>query len=706
MSRSIDSFPFETVPSLDKLSEFWRRAADDPGDPSSAVAREVVEMLGEAPELDGPITDPSVLEKHAGLVELMMSAVIPTGLRDEVLTAALEPFRMRTLYESPVAKRLEIFDEERFQRGSHMAAEDMVLGKTMFVYNAVLHRFYGEETFFDFPFVVTVEDPESAQTRHFSIQWDPRFVDIKAKGEVKPLSADDLAALAAEPMNLPLWIETLPPDGFSFHGLTVVTAVDVTGQEVLSLLRADLVKKGAMGSVEQVERLQDRIRTLLRRPELEIGLIAVTRGGDDVNVITGARALGKSLLLSDDDAPACSYKDQSYYAAAIEKRDPIIVHDLQACDVCTGFEHHLRSQSLRNLLLCPLYLGDDLVGLLELGSPNPGDMNAFNSLKLMKIADLFAAAMSRSIEEREDRVQAIIKQQYTAIHPSVEWRFRDAASNYVAALERGDQPQVEEIVFSEVYPLYGLSDVRGSSTKRNSAIQADLGEQLGYALEVVEEARIYRPLPILDELRYRVQRYVEQVRTGLRTDDEHSVIEFLKRRVEPVFDRIAKYGDGVQQKIEQYRAALDPSLGLVYRKRKAFEEALSAIRETVAAKIDEEQERAQAMFPHYFEKFKTDGVDYTIYVGGSLVGGDEFDPLYLANLRLWQLMMMCRIDVSLRAAKSIADSGPLFVVASRTSVFPLASMSRNRSISAGELNPIERPKLFHRTRCCGPPSKP
>jgi hypothetical protein len=49
------------------------------------------------------------------------------------------------------------------------------------------------------------------------------------------------------------------------------------------------------------------------------------------------------------------------------------------------------------------------------------------------------------------------------------------------------------------------------------------------------------------------------------------------------------------------------------------------------------------MYPHYFEKQKTDGVDHQIYVGASLVEDERFDPLYLKNLRLWQLMVVCGI---------------------------------------------------------------
>ena len=50
------------------------------------------------------------------------------------------------------------------------------------------------------------------------------------------------------------------------------------------------------------------------------------------------------------------------------------------------------------------------------------------------------------------------------------------------------------------------------------------------------------------------------------------------------------------------------------------------------------------MFPHYFERYKTDGVDYNMYIGQSLINNKKYDAIYLYNLRLWQLQMMCEIE--------------------------------------------------------------
>src|SRR4029434_1848578 len=76
---------------------------------------------------------------------------------------------------------------------------------------------------------------------------------------------------------------------------------------------------------------------------------------------------------------------------------------------------------------------------------------------------------------------------------------------------------------------------------------------------------------------------------------------------------------------------------------------LTMINEALSSYIDLEEQAAQGMFSHYFEKQKTDGVDYTVYVGGALREDGSFAPLYLKNMRLWQLMVAC--GIALRAER-------------------------------------------------------
>lgn len=71
---------------------------------------------------------------------------------------------------------------------------------------------------------------------------------------------------------------------------------------------------------------------------------------------------------------------------------------------------------------------------------------------------------------------------------------------------------------------------------------------------------------------------------------------------------------------------------------------MTLINERISDYIDQQQLLAQKMFPHYFEKYKTDGVEYNAYIGQSLVQNEKFLALHLKNLRLWQLLITCGVE--------------------------------------------------------------
>jgi hypothetical protein len=88
-------------------------------------------------------------------------------------------------------------------------------------------------------------------------------------------------------------------------------------------------------------------------------------------------------------------------------------------------------------------------------------------------------------------------------------------------------------------------------------------------------------------------------------------------------------------------------LGVVYDKRKEYEHSVKMLNESIADIVDDEEVYAQSIYPHYFEKYKTDGVEYTMYIGDTISEKVRFHQMYLKNLRLWQFILMCRV-----AAKS------------------------------------------------------
>ncbi len=171
---------------------------------------------------------------------------------------------------------------------------------------------------------------------------------------------------------------------------------------------------------------------------------------------------------------------------------------------------------------------------------------------------------------------------------------------------------------------------------------------------MINAAGVSRPLPALEEIGFRIAGYKDRLDSSLRSDEESAVLEFLRSDVEPLFGQLAGFAPEVEERVDAYRSQMDPGLSVLYRRRRDFEQSVGLINDTVSRVLDEEEARAQGIFPHYFEKFKTDGVDYSIYVGGALQRHGGFDPLFLRSLRTWQLMLSCRIDWELAQVRDQA----------------------------------------------------
>jgi len=88
------------------------------------------------------------------------------------------------------------------------------------------------------------------------------------------------------------------------------------------------------------------------------------------------------------------------------------------------------------------------LGTLEIMTPEPDDLGPIDQMLTKQITPLFAVAMKRGLDEMNNAVQAIIKEKCTAVHPSVEWRFSEAAIRHMDRMRMGQASELEPIVFS------------------------------------------------------------------------------------------------------------------------------------------------------------------------------------------------------------------------------------------------------------------
>ena len=634
------AYPFRSELSLAPLVAFWTRTSATEGSTKAALARIVADEVQKAPELLGTIDDLAVIARHAELVDLLMTAVFPAAQWEEAYGAALVPFQLRAFYATPSTGRLLISGDGLVRGRVNLDEARVIAAKAAYGYALILRRLYGLDVHLDFPVVLTVPDPGTGLDRHFRLLFDWQFVDVESVGDLPELPDEIRRHPQAKLLDPASLRDVLPPDRFVLRGVTIMKALEVTDQEVLSALKRDLIDRESIVSNDQFLGLQQGLRTLFRRPDLHLGLTAID--GERVLLLNEGSGHAHACIFADSAHHRTSEFAGSLFERAVRTGQPVVIDDVAALPSRTWIEDEMLRYGKRNLVAAPLHYQDRIIGTLNLSSPHPGDIDATHLPKLAEVLPLFSMAVRRSMDELNARIQTQMKEKFTAIHPVVEWRFRKAVLD---TLEReGDLSSLElnPIIFDNVYPLYALADIRGSSTEREIAIHADLQAQLDLARDVIRAAHDARRLPALDHLLYLIDKQAAELDHHAAGGDE-DVVTFLRTDVESLLDHVAEFGPAVRAHVEAYRGALDPHLGVVYQKRRIFEESVTTVAETIGAYLDLEEQAAQGIYPHYFEKQKTDGVDHQLYVGGSLVEGNQYDPIYLKSLRLWQLMVVCGV---------------------------------------------------------------
>lgn len=607
------AFPFRCELSLAPLITFWTQLSAYHEFGRGPIPGLVREKAREAPELAGVIDDLSVVGKHQTFVDLMMTALFPPAFWEQEYGAALFPLELRAFYATPPFRRSLMNEDGTLQgRASFLqkrsADPTMAAERLWLAYELILERVYGLELGGDVPVMMfTTTDSVTGLDQHFRLQFDWRFVDVQVVGPKPPLPDGVRQELAAGRIDGEKLRQLLPPERFVLRGFMIVKAVDVTDQEVLSSLKRDLIDKDSIVSSSHFQGLQAKLRTFFRRPDLRLGLAAVE--GDRVLVLNDASSHEQACIFTDSAHHTTAEFTGSLYERAVVQDRPVVIEDLVAYPGRTPVEEELIQSGVRTFICAPLHYQDRVIGTMELVSGHVGDLNATHLPKLQEVLPLFSMAVQRSVEELNSRIQTVINEQCTAIHPTVEWRFRKAVLNAFER-QRGSASvvtELEPIVFEGVYPLFGLADIRGSSTQRARAIQADLLHQLRLARAVIQSATETRSAPALGELAFRIDSRAAQIERGLNSSDEIGVIAFVRTEVEGLLDHLGTFGAGVRERIAAYRAGLDPRLGTVYHRRRMFEESVTAIAESISS---------------YLEMGRV-------------------DPLCLKNLRLWQLMITC-----------------------------------------------------------------
>ncbi len=176
--------------------------------------------------------------------------------------------------------------------------------------------------------------------------------------------------------------------------------------------------------------------------------------------------------------------------------------------------------------------------------------------------------------------------------------------------------------------------------------------QLESILRIFEKSKSIRKIPLLEQQKFEIHSFLGELTKELKADTEQQIQNYIDKEIHPLLNNSIIDAED-QNLVASYFENLDVKTGLFYQARKQFDEAMAIVNKKMADVLDQEQNEAQSIFPHYYERFKTDGVEHNLYIGASITPAQSFNVMYLNNLRLWQLQTLCKMELEHHRLKKV-----------------------------------------------------
>jgi len=573
----------------------------------------------------------------SGILSLLFPALFFRGQIGFVGT----PITKKLFFLSPEMETLFALEDWEVKL-PELYAENMIHRFVLEAGGLILSRLYGYELPPVFLETIIIQNRKTKLEKHYKVKIIRDYIDVTPLKPLQELDDEKINQLLNEWDNVELWQECFPFDNFHFEGLVIGSFTDVTDVGILSQLKENIVSGDNTAVDDDYQFFTQMTRSYMGMSDIEFGTILtpVTFFVEDVSW----SLLGK--MDQSFDPFSDSFEANIYQSVLVEDK-PIVIDDLQKMKNQDPLISILEKKGFRSLLLAPLKnSAGEGIGVFEMADKKPFQFTSFTLMKMDEFIQLFAVGTSKWLDDMNNMVNLYIQKQYTSIHPSVKWRFEEVARKHLfVEAFTGKTSDLEPIAFPDVYPLYGQADIVGSSRLRNESIQSDLIDNLERINEVMNACRKIIDFQLLDTYLTQTEGILARLKRGeYVSSDESQIVDLLTKEVHPLLlEMHQEFKDAPKAVLQKYFDYLDPRLNIVYRRRKAYEESVSRLNKEISDFVEKENTAKQKVLPHFFEKYTTDGVEYNLYIGQSLLQNGKFSSYFLKDFRLWQLIMMCEI---------------------------------------------------------------
>jgi hypothetical protein len=582
------------------------------------------------PEIIDGVSTFDEFQKLVKDVNPIIEKIIPKPLVKYNLKAITFPFSDKFIFETERLKELLHNKKTNLKLSFDNFDED-----TLFKFTCcfILSKYYHVNLDFNFSNQLEIKN-EEGYTSYFGTDTNHDYFRIYPSDEKYILTEDQIENLIDNYDDTLLWKNYFPEQSYIAKGFNLISFFDNTVEIAKSNLKSKLISFG-----EEFESVRNDIvsamKSIFRTGDLEIGFSAYNSDKDQLEIsplqhVNMSLIIDKKLNLKSNEIACTNYKkvissSEYYVVSNVEKKLEMHPND--------KLLNLVNQQGYQSFILYPLVNGNEYLGILEIASKTPSTFNRINANLLYEIKPLLEESIYRYSIDFENQINAYIQTEYTSLHPSVEWKFRQKAKDHI--LHITNSKQKSQISFQNIYPIYGEVDVRNSSTIRNLCMKNDYQNQINFLIEVCNELydRTKKP-KFLDDIDT-LKDFLDRIDNVDKIYFESELLDFISYKIHPEITKYAKAED--KSALVKYIKKLDTMTGLFYIERKKFDQSIQITNSLLSNKLDLFQQEAQAIFQHYYERFKTDGVDYNLYVGKSITPQKKFSYNLVKEIRFWQI---------------------------------------------------------------------
>ncbi|HEY6506049.1 MAG TPA: hypothetical protein VIZ28_18870, partial [Chitinophagaceae bacterium] len=384
----------------------------------------LVDRFEAVPDLLEPINDSRLLSEHSDILELLGTSLFPVVADPEknIFTLAV-PYQFSIFSESGSFRKLFVDGEDHFVLPENETAEHLRQVHSALIYEHVLNKFYGIQLNSNTDLLYPVVDAATGMKRYYKLRYDRRFIDIHPKGELPPIQDCAVCLNTFRILDLEQQLKTMPLELFRAEGFGIWIAEDVTTHESLEEIKKILLRQESCDT-SVINDLKRNIHALVGLNEVEVGLVPFVKLNNEfvLDETCTKHGLMSRHWKTNDEESMNKFRYSIGFLSERPEPTPVSVLDEKLAGAAP-FLKGLWDEGVRSYLVYPVQNNDGFLGLLELASPIPNQITLDVMTRLEPAMPLLSLALLKNRDTFADSIEKTIKEKFTALQPSVEWKF-------------------------------------------------------------------------------------------------------------------------------------------------------------------------------------------------------------------------------------------------------------------------------------------